>query len=173
MVDLNLKDAPIRRRIALDDLCRTPFDPADPSIEKIHKALTRQSELGAMEALVLPLALGKDVDHLTVREAALPFTRQLPSAFYEDLPYAATDPGAAAELEALSTTTTTAIDGPLSPVTYPPNSTTEEAAARKRQLVLNYASQIDDEAGRVIADFVTRYNGAERLWANQSWVKEF
>jgi hypothetical protein len=172
MVDLNLKDAPIRRRIALEELCKTPFDPADPSIEKIHKALTRQSELGTMEALVLPLALGKDVDHLTVREAALPFTRQLASAFYEDLPYAATHPSAAAELEALCTTTT-AIDGPLSPVTYPPNSTSEEATARKRQLVLNYASQIDDEAGAVIANFATRYNGAERLWANQSWVKEF
>src|SRR6202453_2680197 len=31
MVDLNLKDAPIRLRIPLDELCNTPVNPAHPS----------------------------------------------------------------------------------------------------------------------------------------------
>ena len=101
MVDLNLKDAPIRLRIPLEELSDTPVNPADPSIEKIRKALTKQSEAGAMEALVLPAALGNHVDHLTVREAAISFTTTLPSAFYEDLPYATTHPSAATDLEAL------------------------------------------------------------------------
>jgi hypothetical protein len=125
-----------------------------------------------MEALVVPLALGRHVDHLTVREAALPFTTQLPSAFYEDLPYAATHPSATADLDALQATTAT-LHEPLSPVIYPSNQTPEAAIAHKRKLVLNYASQIDDEAGTTIANFATRYNAAERLWANQFWIDNF
>ena len=38
---------------------------------------------------------------LTVREAALPLTTGIPSAFYEDLPYATTHPSAATDLESL------------------------------------------------------------------------
>src|SRR5277367_7138539 len=44
MVDLNLKDAPIRLRIPLEELSNTPVNPADASIEKIRQALTKQSE---------------------------------------------------------------------------------------------------------------------------------
>jgi hypothetical protein len=172
MLDLNLKDAPIRLRIPLDQLSDTPVNPADPSIEKIRKALTRQAELGAMQALVLPLALGEDVDHLTVREAALPFTTTIPTAFYEDLPYAATHPSAAADLDALRTTTTI-LNEPLTEVLCHTGEPAEEAITRKRKLVLNYASQIEEEAGTVIANFATRYNGAERLWVNQQWLSSF
>ena len=99
MVDLNLKDAPIRLRIAPEELSDTPVNLADHAIEKIRKALTRQSEAGAMEALILPAALGNHVDHITVREAAMPFATGIPAAFYEDLPYAATHPSAATDLE--------------------------------------------------------------------------
>src|ERR1700685_3056392 len=66
MVDLNLKDAPIRLRCPIEELCDRPVNPDDPAIEKIRKALPRQAEAGAMEALVVPLALGEHVDHLTV-----------------------------------------------------------------------------------------------------------
>ncbi len=77
MVDLNLKDAPIRLRIPLEELSDTPVNPADHAIEKIRKALTKQSEAGTMEALVLPAALGNHVDHLTVRESAMPSSQTL------------------------------------------------------------------------------------------------
>ena len=46
----------------------------------------------------------------------------------------------------------------------------EAAIFRKRKLVLTYASQIDDEAGALIANHAARHNGAERLWANQRWL---
>jgi hypothetical protein len=173
-VDLNLKDAPIRLRIPPDQLCDTPVNPEDPSIEKIRKALTRQSEAGNLEALVVPLALGHQVDHLTVREAALPLTNgpnALPSAFYEDLPYTATHPSAAADLDQILQNTAT-LGEPLSP-TEPLLNTPEaaaEAISRKRHLALGYASQIDEEAADAIANFATRYNGAERLWANKRWL---
>jgi LmbE family N-acetylglucosaminyl deacetylase len=168
MVDLNLKDASIRLRIPLEELSDTPVNPADPSIEKIRKALTRQSESGSMEALVLPAALGNHVDHLTVREAAISFTMTLPSAFYEDLPYATTHPSAATDLEALREFTAQRNE-PLSPVQYQ----IESAVEFKRRLVIGYASQIDEAAGSLICDFATRYDGGERIWANQAWLHAF
>jgi LmbE family N-acetylglucosaminyl deacetylase len=188
-VDLNLKDAPIRLRIPAEALSDTPVNPEDPAIEKIRKALTRQAELGTLEALVLPLALGNHVDHLTVREAALPLTTQLPSAFYEDLPYTATYPSVTADLDHIRDTTTN-LGEPLTPILYPteaaPETTVQAAAAqeaaaqaaaeriaRKRHLALGYASQIDEQAANLIANFATRYQAAERLWANQAWLSAF
>jgi len=168
MIDLNLKDAPIRLRIPLEQLSDTPVNTTDAAIEKIRKALTKQSETGAMQALVLPAALGNHVDHLTVREAATPFTSGIPCAFYEDLPYATTHPSAATDLEALRETAEQRNE-PLSPVIYGIDSAVE----RKRKLILGYASQIDDEAGILISDFATRYNGGERLWVNQAWLDVF
>ena len=115
MFDLNLKDAPIRLRVPIDQFCNTPVNPVDPSLEKIRRALARQSELGAMEALVLPAGLGNDVDHLTVREAAMPFVASLPAAFCEDLPYLANHPSATADLEALKSAATER-DDPLTEI---------------------------------------------------------
>jgi LmbE family N-acetylglucosaminyl deacetylase len=168
MVDLNLKDASIRLRIPLEDLSDTPVNPTDSATEKIRKALTNQSEAGAMQALVLPAALGNDVDHLTVREAAISFTAAIPSAFYEDLPYATTHPSAATDLDTLREAASKRNE-PLSPLLYQIDSAVEY----KRRLVLGYASQIDDEAGSLISNFATRYEGGERLWANHAWLDAF
>jgi LmbE family N-acetylglucosaminyl deacetylase len=168
MHDLHLKDAPIRLRIPLEELSDTPVNPADHAIEKIRKALTKQSEAGAMETLILPAALGNHVDHLTVREAAMPHVTVLPSAFYEDLPYAATHPSAATDLDALRDDAAN-LKEPLSPVVYQ----IQSAIEYKRRLALGYASQIDDEAGTLISNFAARYGGGERLWANQSWLDAF
>jgi hypothetical protein len=172
MVDLNLKDAPIRLRIPADAACDTPVNPTDPSIDKIRKALTSQSELGAMQALVIPAALGNHIDHLTVREAALPFITQRPSAFYEDLPYSTTHPSVAADLDALRTAAINRNE-PLTEILCRTNEPAAEAKTRKRKLILNYASQIDAEIANLITDFATRYNTAERLWANQQWLSTF
>jgi LmbE family N-acetylglucosaminyl deacetylase len=168
MADLNLKDAPIRLRVPLEELSDTPVTSTDHAIEKIRKALTKQSEAGTMEALVLPAALGNHIDHLTVREAATSFTAPIPAAFYEDLPYATTHPSAATDLETLREAAEKHNE-PLAPVIY----RLESAVERKQKLVLGYASQIDDEAGTLISNFAIRYNGGERLWANQQWRDTF
>jgi nucleotide-binding universal stress UspA family protein len=172
MFDLNLKDAPIRLRVPIDQLCNTPVNPVDPSLEKIRKALTRQSELGAVEALVLPAGLGNDVDHLTVREAAMPFVASLPAAFYEDLPYLASHPSASTDLEALKSAATERND-PLAEIVFRAGEPAADAIVRKRKLILNYASQIDEEAGVVISNFAANYDGGERLWANRLWHSSF
>jgi hypothetical protein len=176
MLDLNLKDAPIRLRIPLEALSETPVNPVDPSTEKIRKALTRHFEPGPgqspMQALVLPAGLGNHIDHLTVREAALPFAAQLPTAYYEDLPYLATHSSATPDLEALRTTAAERNE-PLTEVLYGTGEPTTEAITRKRKLILNYASQIDDTSGAFIANFAANYNGAERLWVNEAWLSAF
>jgi LmbE family N-acetylglucosaminyl deacetylase len=168
MVDLNLKDAPIRLRIPVDEVCDTTVNTADPSMEKIRKALTKISEAGKIEAIVLPAALGNHIDHLTVREAAIHLTTVLPSAFYEDLPYGTTHPSAASDLDTLRDTAAR-LNEPLSPVIY----RVESPIEYKRRLVLGYASQIDDRIGTLICDFAQRYGGGERLWANQQWLDAF
>jgi LmbE family N-acetylglucosaminyl deacetylase len=166
MVDLNLKDAPIRLRTAEDRLYDTAINPEDPAIEKIQKALTRQIQAGTLEALVIPLALGNHIDHLTVRVAAAPFTANRPTAFYEDL-LDATLPNVSAVLEALAADTAPFEQAePLTPTLL----RHEAAADHKRHLVLGYASQIDEEAADLIAAFATQYEGAERLWTNQAWL---
>jgi hypothetical protein len=172
MHDLNLKDAPIRLRVPIDQACNTPVNSADPSLEKIGRALTRRSELGTMEAIVLPAGLGNDVDHLTVREAAMPFVASLPAAFYEDLPSLATHPSATADLETLNSAANERND-PLTEIVCHIGEPAAAAVVRKRKLVLNYASQIDDEAGDVISNFAARYDGGERLWANKLWNSSF
>jgi hypothetical protein len=109
--------------------------------------------------------LGKHVDLLTVREAAMPFTSTIAAAFYEDLPYATTHPSAATDLELLRESAEQRNEA-LSPVIYQ----IESAVERKRKLILGYVSQIDDDAGSLISNFATRYNGGERLWANPTWL---
>jgi hypothetical protein len=172
MHDLNLKDAPIRLRVPIDQVCNTPVNSADPSLEKIRKALTRQAELGTLDAIVLPAGVGNDVDHLTVREAAMPFAASIPAAFYEDLPYLATHPSSANDLETLNSAANERND-PLTEIICHTGEPVTDAIVRKRKLVLNYASQIDDEAGDVISNFATHYGGGERLWANRLWHSSF
>ncbi len=167
LFDLNLKDAPIRLRCAPEEVSDVQANPEDPAIEKIRKALTRQSEFGNIEALVIPLALGRHVDHLTVREAALTATQGLPCAFYEDLPYATTHPSVATDLEVFLEDSSTSLHGSLTPVLCH----SENAVELKRHLVLGYASQIDEDVASLISAFATRYHNGERLWANQAWLE--
>ena len=168
MDDLRLKDAPIRLRIPIEETCDTAINPADSAIFKIQKGLTHHYEQGTLEALVIPAAIGDHVDHLTVREAGIAFTRDLPVAFYEDLPYATTHPSAATDLEALREASEKR-NQPLSPVIY----RIDSAVQIKSKLVVGYASQIDSDAGELISAFANRYNGGERPWANQKWLGAF
>ena len=146
MVDLNLKDAPIRLRIPLEEVSDTPVNPADPAIEKIRKALTKQSEAGTMEALSSP---PRSAITSTTSPSAKP---RSPSQQRYPPPITKTFP--------------TPPPTPAPPPTSkpcakpPPNATTlslpssyqiESAIQLKRKLVLGYASQIDDETGTLIS----------------------
>jgi LmbE family N-acetylglucosaminyl deacetylase len=115
-------------------------------------------------ALLAPMALGRNRDHLIARTAALEFVRRSPRGlfFYEDLPYAARmserdlerDVSDLAEAEGLA----------LEPHTI----SYATLLLRKRRAVATYASQ----ANRDIAGRVVRYalrvgklvSAAERVW---------
>jgi hypothetical protein len=89
LTDLNLKDAPLRLHCSPDEVQQREPDLTEKVSSKIKRAL----EMSKADAFVLPLAVGNDVDHLTVRIACLPTDAQaFALAFYEDLPYAAREP---------------------------------------------------------------------------------
>lgn len=165
MVDLNIKDAPLRLRCSSDVVCDMPVHPEDSAVSKIRKVMTRLTLSSKVDALVLPLALGHHVDHRTARDAALPFSLTMPCAFYEDLPYA-TRQGVRVDLEAFQADAATRLHESLSPVLcHAP-----EGAAIKRRLSLGYTSQIDSDTADLISSFAERYDGGERLWANSAWL---
>lgn len=170
MVDLNIKDAPIRLHCDSAIVCDMDVDPKDTAIPKIRKAVAAQAaQAHATSCLVLPLGLGHHVDHRVARDAALPLSTELPCAFYEELPYA-TRPGVQVDLTRFREDANTRLHEPLFPVLV--HGTHTRPTERKLKVAHLYASQIDDALAHTIADFSHRYHGAERLWANESWLAE-
>lgn len=161
LIDLNFKDAPIRLRCPPEEIFTRAVDPNDKAIAKLGGALERS----AHAALVVPLALGDHIDHRTVREAALRTGGTQPLAFYEDLPYAAS-PDVLSNLSVLTSELARALATPLTPALGPAS---PNAVAIKLRAALCYDSQIDNATAELIAQFATRYSGAERLWANPAW----
>lgn len=168
MVDLNLKDAPIRLHCDSSIVCDMEVSPEDSAIPKIRKALAKMADgPRAPAALVLPLGLGHHVDHRVVRDASLPLSTSFPCAFYEELPYA-TREGVRIDLTRFREDASTRLHEPLYPVLC--HGTHPRPAELKRRVALIYNSQIDTELADVIANFSRRYEGAERLWANDAWL---
>lgn len=161
LADANLKDAPLRLHVAVNQVTSMPVNPDDKAMVKVPKVV---AALRA-DAIVLPLALGSHVDHLTAREAMraeLPV--EMATAFYEDLPYAAW-PGMTETIGRVAAE----LKQELEPVFVTQEETSEKAVERKRRLAVCYDSQIADEAAEVIAGFCVQYGGRERLWANAPW----
>lgn len=158
---LGLKDAPLRLHIDVQEVCAHEVNPADKAFAKIRRAI----EQTKAQALLIPLALGQHVDHLTTRDAAL-LARgpDLPCAFYEDLPYAAR-PNVAETIEACAGI----VDVDVSAVFASEPLDPANAVLRKHRLALCYDSQIEDDVLDQIASFCLRYDGRERLWANRAW----
>jgi LmbE family N-acetylglucosaminyl deacetylase len=169
MIDLNVKDAPIRLHCDSSVVCDLQVDPADKAIPKIARALAQWTDAAkGMCAMVLPLGLGHHVDHRVARDAALPLTNGLPCAFYEELPYALRE-GVRVDLSRFREDTVTRFPEALHPVLC--HGTHTHPAEFKRRMALLYTSQIDAAMAQTIANFVHRYQGGERLWANAAWLK--
>jgi LmbE family N-acetylglucosaminyl deacetylase len=162
LADLNLKDAPLRLRVAADEVLTRAVNAEDKAMAKLPKAVAALRP----DAVVVPLAVGAHVDHRTVRsamvEAGLP--EGLPCAFYEDLPDAAW-PGMAETIEAVAQE----LGRGLEPVFVTSKGAVAQAVARKRRLALCYDSQIADAVADEIAEFCVQYGGRERMWADAAW----
>jgi LmbE family N-acetylglucosaminyl deacetylase len=169
MVDLNIKDAPIRLHCDASIVCDMDVNPDDSCIPKIRKALEKLAqEPHAPTALVLPLGLGHHVDHRTARDASLPLTTEMPCAFYEELPYAARD-GVRVDLSRFREDANTRLHEPLFPVLC--HGTHTRPSEVKKRFAQIYVSQLDSQWLDVVTNFSRRYHGAERLWANEAWLK--
>ena len=164
MVDLNIKDAPLRLHCSSDVVCDIPVDPKDGAFPKIHKALKEQIA-GEKTVLVLPLALGHHVDHRVARDASLDLSVNLPCAFYEDLPYA-TREGVSIDLDRFRRDVDSKYHEHLFPVVCRHAST----IAWKRKIALGYCSQIQEDIADLISNFASRYHGNERIWANEAFT---
>jgi hypothetical protein len=164
MIDLNIKDAPLRLHCDASIVCDMPVDPADGAFAKIHKALLKHTSK-PNTALVLPLALGHHVDHRVARDATLPLSENLPCAFYEDLPYATRD-GVSIDLQRFREDVDAKYHEHLYPVVCYHSST----IAWKRQVALGYTSQIREDIADLVSNFAHRYHGNERLWANEAFI---
>jgi LmbE family N-acetylglucosaminyl deacetylase len=156
--DLNVKDGPLRMHCALEELTSVGVNPVDKAMAKIQKAMEGAG------AVVLPLALGGDVDHRTAREAALSLAGSaVPCAFYEDLPYALEMAEGEIAQAALGA------GAELAPVFAGEVQEVEAAIKRKRRLALCYDSQIEDATAERMAAYCAQYAGRERLWASPAW----
>ena len=169
MVDLDLMDAPIRLHCDSSTVCDMDVLSSDKTIPIIREAVTQLTQKHPSDgfALVLPLGLGHHVDHRTSRDAALPFTTEMPCAFYEDLPYA-NRPGVRVDLSRFRQDANTRFHEPLCPVLC--HGTHAGPEEFKRRIALLYKSQIDRDLADEIATFSRRYGGGERLWANRAWL---
>jgi hypothetical protein len=134
---------------------------------RIREGLTKLLK-GDDAALVLPLGLGHHVDHRTARDAALERSATVPCAFYEELPYAMRD-GVRVDLSRFREDASTRFHEELFPVQC--HGTHTRPVEWKRRLALGYSSQIDAAMADAIASFSHRYRGAERMWANEAWLK--
>ncbi len=166
MVDLNIKDAPLRLHCSSDIVCDMPVDPADGAFAKIAKGLAKQTA-GSNTALVLPLALGHHVDHRVARDASLELSANMPCAFYEDLPYATRD-GVSIDLQRFREDVGARYHEHLAPVVCYHSS----SIAWKRKVALGYSSQIGEDIADLVSNFANRYHGNERIWANEAFTAQ-
>jgi hypothetical protein len=154
VVDHDLVDAPLRLRIPVSAVCYQN----SPPLPNAQKDLTRYIRLGKVGLCVAPLALGNHIDHLAVLATAVSTLPSNTLAFYEDLPYATwteeqTMRQRVAEIE-------DAAHIRLSPFIL----RMPHAAARKRNLICNYRSQITTDEAKNIAGWTNNYGGGERIW---------
>lgn len=170
LTDLNLKDAPLRLHCRPEEVFGRTANASEKVVAKIRRAL----ELSKAGAFVLPLGLSGHVDYVSARDIAMTAlaSADLPLAFYEELPYAASDDAEdaiEAVLQHLSMTLQTELKPAFAAEAQTAEAAMDAAVARKRRMAWCYDSQIDEGVTSEIAEFCKRYQGRERLWGNVAW----
>jgi LmbE family N-acetylglucosaminyl deacetylase len=162
VVDLNMKDAPLRLHCSAEEVYGLTINPEDKWLLKIRKAIEAQIP----NAVLLPLGLGGHMDHLVVRQAGIPFaSSDAPCGFYEDIASIASTEQIEEQVENLSRE----LKAVLAPAFAAAPCDVADATARKRRAALHYDSQIDDAEVNRIATLCNLYQGRERIWANSAW----
>ena len=160
LVDLNMKDAPLRLHCKPEEVYGLTVNPNDKWLLKIEKVVEQRGG----DAVVLPLGLGGHVDHLVARDGSLKLAgSEKACAFYEEQPVE----GGVAEEFVRELERESRIDLKAGFV----GAAVDVAAAvkRKRRAVFCYDSLIDDAMVEKIAGGCEAYGGRERLWGNAAW----
>lgn len=89
VVWLDRRDAPLRLNISDKEVFNS--EPSILDLFEVQNIMTKvKMKYGNCDLLLAPMAIGKHIDHIVVRNAAIGLLKQdFPVAFYEDLPYAA------------------------------------------------------------------------------------
>jgi len=158
---LDFPDAPLRPKYSNGELCISrPLDSEDLAIVaelsvKLLNFVQRQTHL------VLPLGLGRHVDHVIAREAGLSLAPLCATTFfYEDLPYAGERPEAFARayVDSFAAFRGFNIERDIVPI--------PSGVTWKIGIVKSYASQCTRQCLQCISNHAKRLSiqGSERLW---------
>jgi LmbE family N-acetylglucosaminyl deacetylase len=162
-VALDFVDAPGRTGLGVRGIFLRHSVPADTEAT-IEKLVADLEEPQADVPVLAPLAVGGHIDHYISRQAAIAKYSGFPIAFYEDLPYAARNPGN--DIEAAAERTARALGTPLRPIIV---NWTGSSAWKERCCSL-YASQISEEGIQRIVGYLERIQG-ERLWCSPQFLE--
>ncbi len=161
MIDLRLKDAPIRLRCVKDEVYGRAVDRTDPAVLKIAAALGKRLVPEKVDIVLLPLGLDRHVDHSTVTEAALPLAEGLACGFYEEMPAGARD-----ETHAEAERTRGEMELHTGQTLSLMLCRAEASAKKTKHKLANiYCSQGDPLSVDQTAEAAEK-NGGERIWAN-------
>lgn len=155
---LGLLDAPLRFNIRVDAVSRPETGALRPATE--IEALAGRMRKYFVRGLVLaPLGLGDHVDHVAVNGAAVASSVDQRLGFYEDLPYATwtSESSLCMKLRNVEQSTRLELKSAIIRSRY-------MTAARKRQIVNKYQSQINASEAHSIATYVWKYGRGERIW---------
>jgi LmbE family N-acetylglucosaminyl deacetylase len=163
--DLGETDAPLRLSCSLNDVFgRTAADDPD-ELSRLRSALRI---VAGSEALVIPLAAGRHIDHELAKSAAIDLVRDHAVAFYEDLPYSAQL--ADHDIMELARIAGDQLKRPLVPVVFGSGVLSSISWEEKAALVRLYKSQVTAEVEAAIRQQFERYGGGERLWADPGFA---
>jgi LmbE family N-acetylglucosaminyl deacetylase len=158
-VDLELPDAALTLERAGDTDPIAPLELVGPDAVRRDVVASLLGPHVADASLVLaPLGLGRHLDHIIVRDAAITCVPAPHLMFYEDLPYAA-------ELDEASLCAVVASEErPSGRDLYPFITDVSSDPADKYRDIMTYRSQIDSAGAWALVAFSGRYQRSERLW---------
>ena len=161
IIDLRLKDAPIRFRCAEQDVYGRTSGDNDPAVEKIATALGKRVGPDQVDVLLLPFGISSHVDHSTSTLAATGIAQRMACGFYEDVPHGSYET-AQQKLEQLRAE----MEGRIGSILTPMLCRSDEAGSAKRKLAEIYCSVVSDLSVEQMATSADQIGG-ERIWANE------
>ncbi len=159
LLDLGLRDAPLRLRIPAEQTLGDPLDSLAYAREVEDLQRVFRPILAGADCVLLPMALGGHIDHRIARDATMGCVPIETLAFYEDLPYAAS----MSEEQRESMLADFRFMATLQPIAV----RRSNGAAVKRAVAFCYDSQVAASTVEEMACYAENRTGGETLYAGK------